>query len=167
MTATPDVRYVRRSARVALLDPAGAVLLIRSRFRRRIEGIGSAWFLPGGGIEPGESLRAAAVREVREETGIELAEAALIELAWAAGDGTVGDLSGPMRDDVFAIDAPSVEISPAGLEPHERLAHDSYRWWRIPDLRRTADAVFPLGLAQVLGEYATAPSWPSPPRLPW
>lgn len=28
------------------------------------------WSIPGGGVTPGESLRAATVREVREETGI-------------------------------------------------------------------------------------------------
>jgi ADP-ribose pyrophosphatase YjhB (NUDIX family) len=36
------------------------------------------WGLPGGGVEPGESVRAAIVREVREETGLDVEPLRLI-----------------------------------------------------------------------------------------
>ncbi len=38
------------------------------------------WSLPGGHIEPGETARAAAVREVREETGVEVELASLVDI---------------------------------------------------------------------------------------
>ena len=44
-----------------------AVLLIR-RGKPPLEG---QWSLPGGRIEPGERVEAAALRELREETGVE------------------------------------------------------------------------------------------------
>ena len=47
---------------VVALDATGAVLLLR----RAGDG---TWCLPGGGVEPGETWAAAAVRECREETG--------------------------------------------------------------------------------------------------
>jgi ADP-ribose pyrophosphatase YjhB (NUDIX family) len=38
------------------------------------------WSLPGGHIEPGETASAAAVREVREETGVEAELAGLVDV---------------------------------------------------------------------------------------
>jgi 8-oxo-dGTP diphosphatase len=49
-----------------VLDPRGRVLLVR---RGRPPGAGD-WSLPGGHVEPGESLEAAIVREVMEETAV-------------------------------------------------------------------------------------------------
>jgi ADP-ribose pyrophosphatase YjhB (NUDIX family) len=51
-----------------VLDPAHRVLLVR---RGRPPALGS-WTLPGGRVEAGESLEAAIVREVMEETALEV-----------------------------------------------------------------------------------------------
>ena len=57
-----------------LLERGGEVLLMRRAGTGFFDGLYS---LPGGHVEEGESLRATAVREMREELGIELAEASL------------------------------------------------------------------------------------------
>ncbi|MGH2758428.1 MAG: NUDIX hydrolase [Actinomycetota bacterium] len=46
----------------------GTVLLIRRGQQPFLD----HWSLPGGGVEPGETLREAVRREVREETGLEV-----------------------------------------------------------------------------------------------
>ena len=61
----------REAARVLLFDDAGRVLLAKGHDEDQPER--SWWFTIGGGIEEGEDPRSAAVREVFEETGIELA----------------------------------------------------------------------------------------------
>jgi 8-oxo-dGTP diphosphatase len=52
------------------------VLLIE-RAKGALKGL---WSLPGGNIEPGETARAAALREVREETGVEADIHGLLDL---------------------------------------------------------------------------------------
>ena len=67
----------------------GEVLLIR-RGKPPREG---QWSLPGGRQELGETVREAAVREVREEAGIEIELGNLVDVVDAIGRGPNGDVT--------------------------------------------------------------------------
>ena len=62
----------RPSARLLITDPAGRVLLFRFVHKKGALAGQSYWATPGGGLEDGETFAQAAVRELREETGIQL-----------------------------------------------------------------------------------------------
>jgi 8-oxo-dGTP diphosphatase len=50
------------------------------------------WSLPGGHIEPGETAKAAAIREVREEAGVEAEVLGLVDVHDVILHGTGGEL---------------------------------------------------------------------------
>lgn len=62
--AAPAANSIVPSVNVAVTDGAGNILLIRRTDNGN-------WAMPGGGVELGESLSQAAVRETREESGVE------------------------------------------------------------------------------------------------
>ncbi len=57
------VRAKTLGVRAVVRDESGRILLVRHTYL-------PGWYLPGGGVDPGETVAAAAVREVAEETGI-------------------------------------------------------------------------------------------------
>ena len=69
--ATPRV-----AAGVLFRDAAGRVLLVKPSYK-------DGWEIPGGYVEKDESPRAAALREVQEELGVELDVTDLLVLDWA------------------------------------------------------------------------------------
>ena len=72
----------RVAAGALFVDDAGRVMLVRPTYK-------DYWDIPGGYVEPGESPRAACIREVREELGIEpsIGDALIVDWAPAVEEG--------------------------------------------------------------------------------
>lgn len=70
----------------------GQVLLVRQTYRR-------GWYLPGGGAKPGESLEAAARRELGEETGVRAGPLRLVGVYSGSAHGVTDHIA------LFAADA--------------------------------------------------------------
>jgi 8-oxo-dGTP pyrophosphatase MutT (NUDIX family) len=143
----------REAARVLLVDGRDRVLLFLGCDPADREA-GSWWFTPGGGLEPGESPREGAVREVLEETGLQLHPDALVgpvhaEVAEFALEGHRYRQTGEFY--VARVDAHDVDT--AGFSPLEQSFVLDHRWWTREDLRSTTDTVYPATLLDLLEQH--------------
>ncbi len=72
--AYPDRPFVGVGA--VIVDEAARVLLVKRRF----EPLAGQWSLPGGAVDVGETLEACVIREMREETGLDVEVGRVIEV---------------------------------------------------------------------------------------
>lgn len=149
-TVGPTGLRTRSAARVILVDEQDRVLLVRGHDAD--EPTRHWWFTVGGGIDPGESSREAAVREVFEESGLRL---------------SVEELVGPVvtRSAIFDFARESClqheEFFFARVTHDGTLVRDGWTeieagfidemaWTTTADLRSTEDEVFPRELADIV-----------------
>ncbi len=132
--AEVDQPIDRQAGRIFVLDQQQRVLLMHER--RDIGSDRSHWITPGGGVEAGESLAQAAMREVYEETGLR------VELDAAAQpmyqERVRFNFTGRDIDQTnfyFLVQVPSgLPVRPAGHTDVERLVVLGHRWWSLAEL---------------------------------
>jgi ADP-ribose pyrophosphatase YjhB (NUDIX family) len=130
-----------------LLDPLGRVLLMRYD-----DGPpnGHHWATPGGGLEPGESYRQGALRELAEETGwtdIDL----LGEIHRRSHTIEAGGRIVQQHERLYLArtDIPGRRIS--GVDAmHRSDGIAAWRWWTLAELAHTAQTIWPAELASLI-----------------
>lgn len=110
-------------AAVSIVDIKGRVLLLR----RTDNG---CWGLPGGAMEPGETLEEAALRETREETGLALPRLSLL-----------GVFSGPELHYRYPNGAEVFNVTAVYTAPHgggsivlDPAEHTEYAYFELSNL---------------------------------
>jgi 8-oxo-dGTP pyrophosphatase MutT (NUDIX family) len=162
-----DRPWVRPTARVVVLDPAGRVLLLGARLTDPALPPGDVlfWYTPGGGVEDGESLRAAAVRELVEEIGLVVEPQALEGPVWLRRN--LGVFAGEeidSRETFFVLRDVVHEVDSGGRTELELLGDEPHRWWSAAEVAASAETFAPGDLSDRLPELLAGP-WTGAPRV--
>ena len=152
MTEAPEPSGVilRLTSRLIVLDEDDRLLLMRTRYPDTSGA--SRWITPGGGVDPGETHRDAAIRELREETGqviVDPGEVFFTEdfvVPWNAADHTHG------HAEFYVLRLPHFAIVDAGWTDDEKVDIVDSRWWSLTELEATDEPVEPAQLVDRLKE---------------
>lgn len=144
----PLIMSVHLAASTAIIQANRILLIQREDF--------CVWGLPGGDVDPGESLTQAAMREAREETGLEVTLTRLVGMYSLVGNAhtTIAAVFAARPADGVLTPDPH-EISGIGWFSPDALPADLMWWHR----QRIADA-----FAGVTGAvWRQEGGWPFPP----
>ena len=127
-------------AACALVDAAGLVLLTRRPAGKPLAGL---WEFPGGKVEGGEDPEDAAIRELREELGIDIAKKDLVPLTFASHAYADFHLLMPVflcrrwRGEVTPLEGQEIAwVEPGGLHHYEMPPADEPLKSSLPRLLR-------------------------------
>ena len=150
----------RSTVRVLLVDDADRVLLFHDS-DAGLDPVVTWWMTPGGGIDEGEDELTAVVRELAEETGLQVDPAQVRgPLARRRVRHGFSDVVVDQRDAFYVVRVPAFAVSVAGHTEDEQRTILGHRWWTRAELAGTDETVYPGGLDDLLALAEQPDRWP-------
>jgi 8-oxo-dGTP pyrophosphatase MutT (NUDIX family) len=112
--------------------------------------------LPDGGIDPGETYLDAAIRELREETGIIADPAQIGPASWRRRASFRHRQWRHLQDEVSVALRPHVpgpDVDETHRLDYEREDYFAFRWWPMPEILSKRERFYPGRLPALLGAF--------------
>lgn len=169
MDMTQDLT-VRDIARALVFDPDQRLLLIAYESVRPIDPARpedrTFWFMPGGGLEAGETHVEACRRELSEEIGVPDAEIGP-QVASCDGPFHLFRTSRYARERYFVVRLPDATVDTSRLAETEDNPVLGTRWWTLAELASTSERIEPRGLVEVARDIVAGTIPAAPVVLNW
>ncbi|MEI8179736.1 RNA pyrophosphohydrolase [Aestuariivirga sp.] len=141
MTKHKEIDEYRPCVGVMLINKAGLVWVGRRFDKQNDEGVGHWWQMPQGGIDKGEDVRTAGLRELAEETAVTSAEIIAESQRWynydlpehLIGKSWNGKYRGQTQKWLalrFTGEDGEIDLAPPG----HKQEFDQWRWARMDEL---------------------------------
>lgn len=145
----------RRAVRVIVVASNDRVLLFEDS-DPGVPGV-TWWVTPGGGMDPGETERQAAVREVAEETGYRLTEDELVgPLASRCVVHGYSDQVLTQQESFYLARVTMFELDISAHTEEEQITLQGHRWWSREDIAGQSESIWPAQLLQLWDRAADA-----------
>ncbi|AWN11681.1 NUDIX domain-containing protein [Salmonella enterica subsp. enterica serovar Derby] len=137
---------IRPSSRLIIISPENQVLLFFFSHENDALNGKSYWATPGGGLESNESFEQAALRELREETGIikndvgpQVATRSF-PMMLPSGETVLAE------EHFFIVNVEKTDTDKSGWSNNERKVIRDQYWWTLEELQLTKETIFPRDL---------------------
>ena len=135
-------RGMTLGVRALVVDPDGRIFLVKHSYV-------SGWHMPGGGVEPGETLIDALIRKLREEGNLEPTAAPLLHGMF------FNDRLSPRNHVAVFMVRDFREIGPP-VPDHEIIAHG---WFGLDELPNDTTAATRARIAEMIGGAPVRERW--------